>query len=133
MEEATRVARMAFESGKTDEALKALSSLDGDEWAKEQRADVRVSQPTGSTGVFPRISGVKWRVDVAISTSSLERVMRPSIMMELTLSDGSIKTFEMHIEQFHKLRYSVARVLRNMQDVERNPIMRLCDADAPAK
>ena len=31
----------------------------------------------------------------------------------------------MPVEQFHNLRYSVAKVLRNMEEIERHPIMRL--------
>jgi hypothetical protein len=76
---------------------------------------------------FPRLANVEWRVDVSISTSSLERVMKPSVCMVWTLDDGSIKTFEMDVPQFEKLRYDVARLLRSMQEVERHPIMRIVD------
>jgi len=48
-------------------------------------------------------------------------------MMRLELSDGTSRTFEMPVDQFHKLRYGVARVLRTMHEIERNPIMRLID------
>lgn len=46
-------------------------------------------------------------------------------LAQLTLSDGTIKTFEVSLEEFHKLRYNVARVLKEMRDVEAHPIMRL--------
>ena len=70
---------------------------------------------------------MKWRVDVSISTSSLDKIMKPSVMVELSLSDGSIKTFEMDVDQFQKLRYDTARLLRQMQEIERHPIMRIVD------
>ncbi len=65
--------------------------------------------------------------------------------MQMSLSDGRIKTFEVSIEQFHQLRYNVAKVvaissqacchvyattayfrhsyqvLRDMQELERHP------------
>lgn len=79
---------------------------------------------------FPRLEQLHWRIDVAISSSSLLRVFRPSILLQMTLSDGRMKTFDVSIEQFHQLRYNVAKVLRDMQELERHPIMRIAfDAD----
>ena len=43
----------------------------------------------------------------------------------MMLKDGSIKTFEVSVEQFNQLRYSVAKVLHDMQTVERHPIIKL--------
>ena len=43
----------------------------------------------------------------------------------MTLSSGQIKTFEIPVSSFHSLRYNVAKVLREMEEVERHPIMRL--------
>uniref|UniRef100_A0A7S2R5K4 COMM domain-containing protein 5 n=1 Tax=Rhizochromulina marina TaxID=1034831 RepID=A0A7S2R5K4_9STRA len=74
---------------------------------------------------FPRLEGLHWRVDVTISSSSLLRVFRPSILMRMRLSNGNFKTFEVSVEQFHQLRYNVAKVLRDMQELERHPIMRI--------
>mmetsp|Transcript_2028 Transcript_2028/g.4300 ORF Transcript_2028/g.4300 Transcript_2028/m.4300 type:complete len:232 (+) Transcript_2028:232-927(+) len=76
---------------------------------------------------FPHLENLQWRVDVAISSSSLQRVFRPSIMMQMTLSNGRIKTFDVSVEAFHELRYNVAKVLRDMQALERHPIMRIAD------
>ena len=77
---------------------------------------------------YPRLNAFRWRVDVAISSSSLSRVLRPSILMQMHTSDGSIKTFECPVEQFHQLRHSVATVLRDMKKLERHPIMRIATA-----
>mmetsp|Transcript_11446 Transcript_11446/g.14957 ORF Transcript_11446/g.14957 Transcript_11446/m.14957 type:complete len:231 (-) Transcript_11446:238-930(-) len=72
-----------------------------------------------------RLRRLRWRVDVTISTSAVSRVMRPTVLMQMILSDGSIKTFEVSPAQFHRLRHSVAKVLRHMQELERHPIMRI--------
>mmetsp|Transcript_12323 Transcript_12323/g.16631 ORF Transcript_12323/g.16631 Transcript_12323/m.16631 type:complete len:150 (+) Transcript_12323:55-504(+) len=136
--ELVALARKAATKGQLKEALSAMAKLkigltrsDDVAWVIENEAEIKaMPTPAPIPGFFPRIHHVQWRVDVTISTSSLERVMRPSVMMRLALSDGQIKTFEMSIEQFHKLRYSVARVLRNMQEIERNPIMRLIDSSS---
>lgn len=73
----------------------------------------------------PSLTTFRWRVDVAISTETLQKVFKPTVLCETTTSDGVTKTFEMPVEQFHSLRYNVAKVLRNMVEVERHPIMRL--------
>jgi len=72
---------------------------------------------------LPGLASFKWRVDVAISTSSLKRAMKPSVLMQMTLSDGRIHTFEVPSDQFHKLRYNVAFVLKEIEELEANPVM----------
>jgi hypothetical protein len=113
---------------------------------------------------FPTLADLRWRVDVTISTSSLNRVLKPTLLFQLTLSDGtittahahahsvrstvrcrdcsnsrrygvcvmnviasagSIRTFELTVEQFHELRFDVARVLKDMGDLENNPILKI--------
>ena len=121
------------------EGVKGAVGVEGAEdvaWVSENAAAVKAAaeaaRAAGATAparprFFPRVTNLKWRVDVSISTSSLERVMKPSVMMEWTLDDGRVKTFEMDVAQFEKLRYDVARLLRNMQEIERHPIMRIVD------
>jgi hypothetical protein len=118
---------------------------------KRERLELEASSLATRTRL-PRLEGLTWRVDVTISSSSLLRVFRPSIMMQMALSDGRIKTFDVSVEQFHQLRYNVAKVLRDMQvrlitlldlfgmclltkpiyinlsqELERHPIMRIAD------
>lgn len=59
---------------------------------------------------FPRLEKLRWRVDVIISSGSLNRVLRPTILMQMILSNKVIKTFEVSIEQFSQLRLGVAKV-----------------------
>ncbi|KNC52512.1 COMM domain-containing protein 5, partial [Thecamonas trahens ATCC 50062] len=80
------------------------------------RLDSRIS--------YPSIKRLRWRVDVAISTSAMTRVLKPAILMELSLSDGSKKQFEVSQEKFNDLRYNVALLLKGMEDVEGNVIMK---------
>jgi len=72
---------------------------------------------------LPTVTDLSWRVDVAVSTTALSRVFKPAIVMQLTLSDNSIKTFECSVEKFHELRYNVAKLLKSMQDVEQHPTL----------
>ena len=97
-------------------AIRAIVEL-----LKTNRMDLELAQSLTNRTRFPRLDGLQWRVDVAISSSSLLRVFRPSIMMAMTLSDGQMKTFDVSVDQFHTLRYNVAKVLREMQELERHP------------
>eukprot|EP01035_Chromulina_nebulosa_P019950 gene19950-25916_t len=45
--------------------------------------------------------------------------------MQIILSDGRIKTFDVSIDQFNQLRYAVAKLLYDIQSLERHPIMRI--------
>lgn len=74
---------------------------------------------------YPTITKLRWRIDVIISSGSLSKVMKPSIIVQLILSNGNIKTFEMSTEQFNQLRYSVAKVLYEMQAIDRHPIVKI--------
>ena len=67
---------------------------------------------------FPHIDELRWRVDVTISTTVLSRVMRPALLLQFTLSDGSIKTIEVSAEQLQDMRYDVAVCLKAMQELE---------------
>ncbi|XP_014671435.1 PREDICTED: COMM domain-containing protein 5-like [Priapulus caudatus] len=75
----------------------------------------------------PRLSTLqryRWRCDVTISTNSLNRVLEPTILMELTLSNGRIANFEVPVSKFHELRYNVAQVLKEMEDLEKRHILK---------
>jgi hypothetical protein len=45
--------------------------------------------------------------------------------MHITTSEGKQKTFELSVEKFHELRYNVAKVLKDMDDMERLQILKL--------
>jgi hypothetical protein len=74
---------------------------------------------------FPSIADFSWRIDVTISTCALSRVLRPSVLCRMTLTNGSIRTFEMSVEQFHQLRYKVARALKHTRGLEKRGVIAL--------
>eukprot|EP01040_Poterioochromonas_malhamensis_P003304 gene3304-3524_t len=74
---------------------------------------------------FFKLEKIRWRIDVVISSGSLSRVMKPNILMQMIMKDGKVFTFEITFEQFSLLRYSVAKVLHDMQTLERHPIIRI--------
>ncbi|GAM21025.1 hypothetical protein SAMD00019534_042000, partial [Acytostelium subglobosum LB1] len=75
--------------------------------------------------LFPQMAGFKWRVDVVISSSFTSRVLNPIILMEMTDSKGVTRTFEVDIDTFHKLRYNTSKVLKDMEDLDQLPILKI--------
>ncbi|XP_062249496.1 COMM domain-containing protein 5 [Platichthys flesus] len=76
---------------------------------------------------LPTIENFKWRVDVAISTSSLSRALQPSVLMQMKLSDGSLSRFEVPVSKFQDLRYNVALILKEMNNLEKRSILQIQD------
>ncbi|XP_045886330.1 COMM domain-containing protein 5 [Micropterus dolomieu] len=76
---------------------------------------------------LPKVEAFKWRVDVTISTSSLARALQPSVLMQMKLSDGSFHRFEVPVSKFHDLRYNVALILKEMNDLEKRSILKIQD------
>ena len=62
---------------------------------------------------------------MSISSGSLSRVMVPTLLFQVTLSNGKIHTFGVNIQEFNQLRYGVAKMLRDMSALERHPVMRV--------
>lgn len=76
---------------------------------------------------LPTLEEFKWRVDVAISTGSLSRALQPSVLMQMKLSDGSFQQFEVPVSKFQELRYNVALILKEMNDLEKRNILKIQD------
>ncbi|KFM66823.1 hypothetical protein X975_03846, partial [Stegodyphus mimosarum] len=45
--------------------------------------------------------------------------------MEIELSDGRKETFEVHPTQFHRLRFAVATLLKEMENLEMRNVLKL--------
>ncbi|XP_054648522.1 COMM domain-containing protein 5 [Dunckerocampus dactyliophorus] len=76
---------------------------------------------------LPTIDAFKWRVDVAISTSSVAKALQPSVLMQMKLSNGRSHQFEVPVAKFQELRYNVALILKEMNDLEKRSILRIQD------
>ena len=76
---------------------------------------IKMEQMDGGDVSYPHFQNLRWRLDVTISNSNLKRVLKPSLVLSITLSDGRIKYMECTVEKFHELRFNASRVLREMQ------------------
>ncbi|XP_039622210.1 COMM domain-containing protein 5 isoform X2 [Polypterus senegalus] len=113
------------------EALRLpLSSLK-QEVFKEDLRDLRRAELEAAAALerpqLPSIVDFKWRVDVTISTSSLARALQPSILMQMKLSDGTAYRFEVPVSKFQELRYNVALILKEMNDLEKRSVLKIQD------
>ncbi|KAL7979514.1 hypothetical protein Chor_004672 [Crotalus horridus] len=59
--------------------------------------------------------------------NSLARALQPSILMQLKLSDGSTHRFEVSVAKFQELRYNIALILKEMNDLEKRSILKIQD------
>ncbi|XP_068813843.1 COMM domain-containing protein 5 isoform X2 [Struthio camelus] len=113
------------------EALRLPLSTFKQEVFKEDLKELRRPVSEGTTltqgSRLPSVQDFKWRVDVAISTSSLARALQPSILMLLKLSDGTAHRFEVPVAKFQELRYNVALILKEMNDLEKRSILKIQD------
>ncbi len=75
----------------------------------------------------PTLKSFIWRLDVSISTSSLIRNLEPSIIVQMHLSDDRKVSFEMSLSSFHLLRFNVAFVLKEMEELLNRQIFKLID------
>ncbi|PRD25305.1 UNVERIFIED_CONTAM: COMM domain-containing protein 5 [Trichonephila clavipes] len=62
--------------------------------------------------------------NVVYGQSTLNRVLEPAIVMEVQLSDGRRETFEVHPSQFHRMRFAVATLLKEIENLEMRSILK---------
>lgn len=76
---------------------------------------------------FPTLADFQWRVDVAISSTSLSRIFQPSVLLGFLLqsTDGKTQhhTIECSIERFRKLKLEVAKALKLTEDICAHPML----------
>ncbi|KDO33351.1 hypothetical protein SPRG_02158 [Saprolegnia parasitica CBS 223.65] len=74
---------------------------------------------------IPHLHRLDWRVDITVATSSIAPVWQPTVVLRFRMTDGKIRVTELPLQQFHELRYNTAKILQEMNQLERHPIMRL--------
>lgn len=76
---------------------------------------------------IPSLKSMTWRADVILSSSSVNNVMQPFIILRFELSDGTFQTVELSMQAFHDLRFRVAEALHSMHKLEANYLFTLRD------
>lgn len=70
-----------------------------------------------------RLGEMNWRIDVALSTNSLSRVLKPEIQVKLTKDKEEI-IFHMTVQQFQEFRRQTATVLKDIFTMEHYAFIR---------
>lgn len=96
-------------------------------YEKKKEQLIQVSKDRSSW--FQTVINVRWRIDVTISTSVMSRVFKPVLMLQLELSNGSVRTMEVSLQQFHELRLACATALNDMMTVSNHPVMLIKEKD----
>ncbi|XP_049340022.1 COMM domain-containing protein 5 isoform X2 [Astyanax mexicanus] len=96
------------------EALRFPGSSVKQEGFKEDLRELRISEEF--------IADI---ASVVFGNSSLARALQPSVLMQLKLSDGNIHRFEVPVSKFQELRYNVALILKEMNDLEKRSILKI--------
>ncbi|KAF0692308.1 Aste57867_16608 [Aphanomyces stellatus] len=78
-----------------------------------------------SVAAVPHLDRLDWRIDINVASSALDHIGQPSVVLRLQLSDGTIHTVALPLDKFHELRYNTAKILQEINQLERHPIMRL--------
>ena len=119
--------------GLTKEILKLTGIGISEEIATDLATLVHTNRETlesaaanASVGI-PTLDDMKWRVDVSMSTSDLSKCLKPSILMQMRLSDGSLQNFQLPLEKFHELRCNVAKALKSIHELEAHPLIRVIE------
>lgn len=71
---------------------------------------------------YSHLVSCKWRIDIIISSSVLNRVLEPCIIMEWIFDTGERQTFELSLAKFHQIRHAIATILVEMQSIEQQCI-----------
>jgi len=82
---------------------------------------------TESVITAPELTSMTSRVDVILSSSSVNNVMQPFVVLKLSLSDGTYHTIEMSVKAFHDLRFRAAEALHSLHKLESNYLFTLRD------
>ncbi len=70
---------------------------------------------------YPSVVDLSWRVDVSLSTSRTNRVLRPYVLLRIETDAGKPPLiFEVPRDRFDELRYAVSRALNEVARLEKN-------------
>ncbi|KAJ8936450.1 hypothetical protein NQ314_012312 [Rhamnusium bicolor] len=69
---------------------------------------------------FGKLSSLKWKIDISLSNSALLKKIPTSIILCLTLKNNNKYTIEVEGKTFHKLRFNIALILKELTLLKSN-------------
>ncbi|XP_018565639.1 COMM domain-containing protein 5-like [Anoplophora glabripennis] len=68
---------------------------------------------------FGKLSSLKWKIDISLSSALLKKVPT-SVILCLVLKNGEKCTIEVDAKSFHKLRFNIALILKELTLIKSN-------------
>lgn len=76
---------------------------------------------------YAHMKSLNWRVDVGISSSSVLKLIVATVVFQVETSDGRVYCFEVPLNKFHLLRFSVAQALKEIDDLLNRNVLKIYD------
>ncbi|CAG9816773.1 unnamed protein product [Phaedon cochleariae] len=80
----------------------------------ENREEIVNNLMTKKTTDFGKLSSIKWRIDISLSNSALMKKIPANVVFSITLKNKKKYIMEVEAREFHKLRFNVALLLKEM-------------------
>ncbi|EFA11877.1 COMM domain-containing protein 5-like Protein [Tribolium castaneum] len=70
-------------------------------------------------GEFNKLVSLKWRIDISLTNSALVKKLPTSVILCLQLKNGRKYTINLNIKTFHKLRFNVALIMKEINQLNK--------------
>ena len=82
----------------------------------------KMSENRSEMGFPTKLLDIGWRLDVAISSSAVAKVMEPQINFDVSLVNGETRSISLTQDKFQQLRFAVASMLKQMELLEKKKV-----------
>ena len=91
----------------------------------EERAACESGEAASRLGL-PRLESLDWRVDAMLASArGAKDAACPLVTLRLALDDGRVRTVQLPIAQFQRLRHATAKVLAHIGELETHPMVKI--------
>lgn len=91
----------------------------------EERAACESGEAASRLG-YPRLESLDWRVDAMLASArGAKDAARPLVTLRLALDDGRVRTVQLPMAQFQRLRHATAKVLAHIGELETHPMVKI--------
>lgn len=105
-----------------------LKEVDEDNWSSEHKACLLekldfMNSEFSKRKNKERLNEMNWRIDVALSTNSLSRVLKPEVQFKLANATENSE-FHMTVQQFQEFRRQTATLIKDIFTMEQFTFIR---------
>lgn len=67
---------------------------------------------------------MQWRINISLGDCGITQLSQPTIIIHFQTPNGECRTLEFPVAMFHRLRYNIALLLKEMQSLENRALMK---------